>query len=112
MVVIRHEQRGPVCVVTPHGDIRVGPTDVQFRDEIRDLMAQGKTFLVIDFSQVEFIDSTGLGDLAGLRAAAVKAGGNVKLAGLSKRLYDLLTLTRMDLVFEIFPTADEAVASY
>jgi anti-sigma B factor antagonist len=59
-----------------------------------------------------FIDSTGLGDLAGLRATAVKAGGNVKLAGLSKRLLELLVLTRMDLVFEIFPTADEAVASY
>lgn len=112
MVSVRHELRGPVCVVTPLGDIRVGPSDARFRDAIRDLLAQGNRQLVLDFSRVEFIDSTGLGDLAGLRAAAVKAGGNLKLAGLSKRLHDLLTLTRMDLVFEIFPTADEAVASY
>jgi anti-sigma B factor antagonist len=110
--VIRHELRGPVCIVRPHGDVRVGPSDAQFRDAIRDLLAQGNKLLVLDFSHVEFIDSTGLGDLAGLRAAAVKAGGNVKLAGLSRRLHDLLALTRMDLVFEVFPDADQAVASY
>jgi anti-sigma B factor antagonist len=111
-VVVSHQVRGRVCVVEPHGDVRVGTTDVAFRDAIRGLMAEGHKHLVVDFSRVEFIDSTGLGDLAGLRAAAVKVGGNLKLSGLSKRLHDLLILTRMDQVFEIFPTADEAVASY
>ena len=111
-MLVSHEMRGHVCVVQPHGDIRVGDCDVAFRDAIRELLAAGQKFLVLDFSRVEFVDSTGLGDLAGLRAAAVRAGGNVKLSGLSKRLHDLLVLTRMDLVFEIFGTADEAVASY
>ena len=109
---VSQQVRGKVCVVKPHGDIRVGTTDLAFRDAIRRLMAEGQIHLVIDFAGVEFVDSTGLGDLAGLRAAAVKAGGNLKLAGLSKRLHDLLVLTRMDLVFEIFPTADEAASSY
>ncbi len=111
-MLVSHQLRGKVCVVELHGDVRVGPADRAFRDSIKDLIAKGHKDIVVDFSGVQFIDSTGLGDLAGLRATAVKAGGNVKLAGLSKRLLDLLVLTRMDLVFEIFPTADEAVASY
>lgn len=82
-----------------------------FKEAIKPLLTQDAK-LVLDLGKVEFIDSTGLGALVSSLRQAHASGGEIKLIGLSKPARALFELVRMHRVFEIFNSADEAIASY
>lgn len=109
---IRHYDIGEVLVIEPAGDIRLGPSDIQLRDYVKERIAEGRRKLVIDLSQVGFIDSAGIGDLVAARSSAISGGGNLKLTGLNARLTDMFMLTKLLLIFQAYDSLDEAVLSY
>ncbi len=104
---------GDVAVVTVHGEITLNKgTDVEVRDKVRSLVQQGFTKLVLDLGDVPYVDSAGLGELTHAYVSAKRAGGEVKLARPTKRLSDLLAITKLVTVFECHDSEAAAIASF
>jgi anti-sigma B factor antagonist len=102
-----------VAIVVVHGDITLNKgSDVVLKDKVRSLLEQGRLKLVLDLSHVAYMDSAGLGELVQAYATTKKQGGTLKLLGLTKRIKDLLTITKLVTVFETFEHEDAAVASF
>jgi anti-sigma B factor antagonist len=112
---MRFEERTvkDVTIVAVHGDITLNKgSDVELKDKVRRLIEQGRTKLVLDLSQVGYMDSAGLGELVQAYATVKKHGGILKLLGLTKRIKELLAITKLVTIFESFPGDDAAVASF
>jgi anti-sigma B factor antagonist len=103
---------GDVTVVDAAGRITLGEGASVFRDTIRDLAAKGHKKLLINLSEVSYIDSSGIGEMVSAFTSVTNAGGQLKLIGLSKRVKDLLQITKLYTVFEAFEDETEAVRSF
>lgn len=105
-----HEVEG-VTVLALKGRITVGEV-TPVREKITALLAAGHNQIVLDLAQVDYIDSTGLGNLVISYTQVKKAGGALKLLNLNKRNVELLALTRLHTIFEVFGEETEAVNSF
>jgi anti-sigma B factor antagonist len=105
-----HEQEG-VAILALKGRITVGEV-TPVREKISRLLAAGHNRIVLDLGQVDYIDSTGLGNLVISYTQVQKAGGALKLLNLNKRNVELLALTRLHTIFEVFAEETEAVNSF
>jgi anti-sigma B factor antagonist len=104
-------QREGVDILALKGRITVGEV-TPVRDKITALVAAGKTQIVLDLHHVDYIDSTGLGNLVISYTQVKKAGGALKLLNLNKRNVELLALTRLHTIFEVFGEETDAVNSF
>lgn len=100
-----------VLVVECSGRLVLGEESANLRHLVRDLLNEHKQ-VVLDLGKVTYIDSSGLGVLVGLYAAAQKVGGAVKIANLNLQLRDMLQITKVVTVFELFDRAEDAAASF
>ncbi len=105
-----HEREG-VIILALKGRITVGEVS-PVRDKITALVAAGKTQIVLDLQHVDYIDSTGLGNLVISYTQVKKAGGALKLLNLNKRNVELLALTRLHTIFEVCAEETDAVNSF
>jgi anti-sigma B factor antagonist len=104
---------GDVAIVTVTGDITLNKGgDVALKDKVRSLLQQGHTKLLIDLGGVSYVDSAGLGELVQAYATTKNKGGSLKLLRTTKRLKDLLTVTKLVTVFDSYDTDAEGVASF
>jgi anti-sigma B factor antagonist len=103
---------GDVVVVTVTGDITLGSGDVGLRDKVRSLIQQGHKKMVLDLGGVSYMDSSGLGELVHVYATMKNKGGALKLVNLTKRINDLLTITKLVTVFDNYDTQASAIASF
>jgi anti-sigma B factor antagonist len=104
---------GDIVVLAIKGDITLNKGgDVILKDRIRSLLFQGHKKLLLDLGEVSFLDSAGLGELVQAYATTKNKGGALKLVRLTKRLKDLLTITKLVTVFESFDTEADAIASF
>lgn len=108
-VVSSHEEG--ISVGQVDSKVLDASTAAAFKDAIKPLLTQHAK-VVLDLSKVEFIDSSGLGALVSCLRQAHAIGGEIKLFGLGKSARALFELVRMHRVFEVFNSADEAIASY
>ena len=109
------EQRvvGEVAVIQVLGDITLGKGgDVILKDKIQSLLQQGYRKMLLDMGHVSYVDSAGLGQLVQVFATTSHLGGSLKLLNLTKRLKDLLVLTKLLTVFETYDSEAEAIASF
>src|ERR1700693_1219254 len=104
-------QREGVTILALKGRITVGEV-TPVRDKITELVASGHSQIVLDLEHVDYIDSTGLGNLVISYTQAKKAGGALKLLHLNKRNVELLALTRLHTIFEVFAEETDAVNSF
>ncbi len=100
-----------IIVVDCHGRIVFGDESAMLREFIKDLLKTSKD-IVINLAEVNYIDSGGLGTLVGLYTSARNAGGHIKLANLTHRVGELLQVTKLVTVFEVFDGEDRAVRSF
>jgi len=107
----QHEREG-VTIIDLDGRMTVGPEASAFRDKIAALIAAGTRNVVLNLKRVDYIDSTGLGALVMSATSERRQGGNVKLVNLSRRSIELLVMTKLATVFEIFSDEQDAVNSY
>lgn len=105
-------QVGDVTVVDTAGRITLGEGASTFRDTIRDLNAAGNKKLLLNLGDVSYIDSSGIGEMVSGFTTVTNAGGQVKLLNLTKRVQDLLQITKLYTVFEVFDDEAEAVRSF
>jgi anti-sigma B factor antagonist len=102
---------GGVMVVDCSGRVVFGEESASLRDTVKTLLAQNPK-LVMNLHEVNFIDSGGLGTLVSLYTTARSAGGAVKLAKLSQRVGDLLQITKLLTIFEVFDDEEAAARSF
>lgn len=105
-------EKGDVTLMNIGGRITLGSGDIKMRDKLLEQLDKGKKKIVLDLGEVSFIDSAGLGELVAAYTSARRHGAQVKLANLTKKIDDLLDITRLSSVFETFESADEAVKSF
>jgi anti-sigma B factor antagonist len=99
---------GDVTIVDLGGRIVLGEGTAELRDLVRNLAREGKKKILLNLSGVNYIDSSGLGELVSAFTSVRKQGGELKLLNLTKRVHDLLQITKLYTVFEI--TDDEAAS--
>lgn len=108
---INSEQRGNLLVVVPQGNRLEAATATQFKSTMVDFINKGANRIILDLSQVNFVDSSGLGSIVSI-LKTLGEDGELVLCGINQTVMSLFKLTRLDRIFRIFPTADEAVASF
>jgi anti-sigma B factor antagonist len=111
-VKLTTRQVGDVTVIDAAGRITLGEGASAFRDLIRDLATKGDKKLLLNLADVSYIDSSGIGELVSGFTTVTNHGGSLKLLGLSKRVKDLLQITKLYTVFEAFDDEAEAVRSF
>ena len=105
-------QVGDVVVIDATGRITLGEGASAFRDTIRDLATRGEKKVLLNLSDVSYIDSSGIGEMVSGFTTVTNNGGKLKLVGLSKRVKDLLQITKLYTVFEAYDDETEAIRSF
>jgi anti-sigma B factor antagonist len=103
-----YRDAGPVTVVDMSGRITLGDGSALLRKTLRDLLDQKRTRILLDLADVDYIDSSGIGELVSGYTSVTGRGGELKLLSLTKRVHDLLQITKLYTVFDVY--SDEQVA--
>jgi anti-sigma B factor antagonist len=101
-----------VTIVDIHGRITLGDETGKLRDTVRQLIAAGKQKIILNLAQVDYIDSSGVGELVSSYTAVRNAGGELKLLALTKKVQDVLYVTKLYTVFDIKEDEFNAVKSF
>jgi anti-sigma B factor antagonist len=101
-----------VTVLDLKGKMTLGEGDEMLKDKINSLLAAGKKKLLLNLEGVPYIDSAGLGEVVRTYTTVSRQGGSLKLLNLTKRIEDLLSITKLLTVFDTFDTEAEAIKSY
>lgn len=111
-VKLSSRQVGDVTVIDAAGRITLGEGSSTFRDTIKDLTAKGHKKVLLNLGDVSYIDSSGIGELVSGFTTVANSGGSLKLLNLTKRIQDLLQITKLYTVFEVFDDEAAALASF
>ena len=101
-----------VSVLDLAGKIVLGEGDMQIKERIKDLLADGQRKMLLNLGNVSYIDSAGLGAMISCYTTAKREGGQLKLVNLTKRVQDLLTITKLITVFDAYDSEKEAIESF
>ncbi|MGE5834842.1 MAG: STAS domain-containing protein [Acidobacteriota bacterium] len=101
-----------VTILDLKGKITLGEGDEALREKINQLISQNKKRILLNLAGVPYIDSAGLGEVVRTYTTVSRQGGQLKLVNLTKRIVDLLTITKLLTVFEAFDSEPEALKSY
>lgn len=111
-MTITERKNGDVTVLDIEGKILLGEGDVQLNKKIADLIGRKESKILLNLSQVPYMDSGGLGEVVRSFTTVKREGGELKLVGVTARIKDLMTITKLHTVFDIFDTEAEGVASF
>lgn len=109
---IGEKRIGEVTVLELSGKLTVNDNPGRLKDKVSSLVFQGHQRIVLNMSNVTYVDSSGLGELVACYITAVRNDSVIKIAGAGGRMQDLLVLTKLFTLFESHPTEQEALASF
>ena len=109
-IKIRHVEG--VTVMDLSGRITLGEGSIALREAVREALAAGSKKILLNVADVNYVDSAGLGELVGAYTSVKNAGGNLKLLNISKKIKDLLVITKLVTVFEVRDNEKEAIATF
>ena len=101
-----------VTILDLSGRITLGEGSVVLRDAIRDLVTKGDKNILLNLGDVSYIDSSGIGELVSAYTSVKNAGGELKLLNLTKKVHDLLQITKLYTVFDVKDDETSAVGSF
>ena len=108
----RTEQRGRIAIIEVRGSL-VGDSETdEFRSAVLDFIEQGNKCLVVNMQKVNYMNSSGIGSVISAYTSYTKAGGEVKLAGLTSNVLNLLAVTKLIDVFDVYDSVDEAIKNF
>jgi anti-sigma B factor antagonist len=111
-MTITERTNGDVTILDVEGKILLGEGDVQLKKKIDELISRKTGNILLNLEQVPYMDSGGLGEIVRSYTTVKREGGNLKLVGVTSRIKDLMTITKLHTVFDIFDTEAEGVASF
>jgi anti-sigma B factor antagonist len=103
---------GDVTILDLKGKLTLGEGDTLLKDKVNSLILEGQKKLVMNLEGVPYIDSAGLGEIVRTYTTVSRQGGKLKLLHLTKRIQDLLSITKLLTVFETYETEEDAVRSF
>ena len=103
---------GDVMVLDLKGKITLGEGDELLKDKVNSLVNQGHKKIILNLAEVPYIDSAGLGEVVRTYTTVSRQGGSLKLLNLTKRITDLLSITKLVNVFETFDAESDAIKSF
>ena len=109
---ITERRSGNVTVLDLRGNIRLGESNVELHDILKFLVEKGERRVLLNLANVTYIDSSGLGELVAGFTTLQKSGGELKLLRLTERVHELMVITKLLTVFEVFDNEQEAVDSF
>ncbi len=105
-------QIGHISVVDLSGKITIGEGDVALRNAVQEILEAGNQHILLNLEKVSYMDSAGIGELVACYKRAKEREGSVKLLNPSGKVYDLLSLTKLEEVFDTFTDEKEALVSF
>src|SRR5438128_10220956 len=109
---IKERQAGDVTILDLSGKITIGEGSVQLREAVRGLLESGNKKVLLNLGDVSYVDSSGIGELVSSYTTTSNTGGQLKLLNLTKKIQDLLMITKLLTVFQVYDSEQEAVASF
>ena len=109
---ISERQAGDVTILDLEGKVTIGEGSVALRNAIRRLLGEGKNKILLNLGGVGYIDSSGIGELVSSFTAVNKEGGTLKLLNLTQKIQDLLAITKLLTVFDVFDEESDALSSF
>jgi anti-sigma B factor antagonist len=103
---------GDVQVVDWSGKITLGEETIAVRNTVRDIVSSGGKKLVLNLANVNYIDSSGVGELVSTYTTVTNAGGQLKLLNLTKKIHQLLAITKLLTVFDVFEDEKAEISSF
>ena len=101
-----------VTILDLSGRITLGEGSVTLRDAVHDLIAKGSKHILLNLENINYIDSSGIGELVSAFTSVRNAGGELKLLNLTKKVHDLLQITKLYTVFDIWDNEASAVSAF
>ncbi len=120
-IEIKEKELHGIIILEPSGRLVLGQESMDFRRKFKEVLEKSdwikerwgwNTRIVLDLGNLSFVDSAGLGALIAARTSAATRGAGIKLANLTKKLRDTLTITKLATVFDLYDSVDAAVNSY
>jgi len=109
---IQKRENGGVTILDLEGKITIGKGDVALRDAVHEVLDGGAKKILIDLADVTTVDSSGVGELVSAFTTVTNRGGKLKLLNLPSKVNDILQITQLITVFEVYDDESEAVASF
>ena len=104
--------RDGVTILEVEGKVTIGKGDVALRDAVHQALGEGARKIVMNLGSVSTVDSSGVGELVSAVTTVTNRGGRLKLLNLPPKVNDILQITQLITVFEVFDNEDEAVGSF
>jgi anti-sigma B factor antagonist len=111
-LITNQRQFGSITIVDLRGSIDLGEASLTLRRTIRDLVESARIKIILNLSQVNSMDSAGVGELAGAYVPVKSKGGELKFLNPTKKVHDMLKITQLDKVFEVYIDEQTAIRSF
>jgi len=111
-LTISNNEVDGVSLVTLNGRIVLGEESTALREKLKSLIAAGKQKIVLNMAEIDYIDSSGLGALVAAHLSAQNAGSSIRLCNLGKKFHEVMQLTKLLTVFDVYDTEAAAIASF
>src|SRR5436190_9495132 len=109
---IKQRQAGDVTILDLDGEVRIGDSATALRSAIREHVSAGNTKILLNLAGVRYIDSSGIGELIANYTTVGRGGGQLKLLSLTDKVQDLLVITKLLTVFDVYEAESEALSSF
>ena len=118
---IKEKELRGIIILEPVGRLVLGQESMDFRGKVKEVLEKSdwvkerwgwETRIVLDLGNLSFVDSAGLGAIIAARTSAVNRGAGIKLANLTKKMRDALTITKLVTVFDVYDSVEAAVNSF
>ena len=109
-ISVRH--REGVTILEPKGKVTIGVGDIMLRDAVYEAINAGSNNILINLKEVSTMDSSGIGELVAAYTTVTNGGGTLKLYSLPPKIHDILHITQLVTVFDLFDDEEEAMESY
>src|SRR4030095_16415032 len=109
---VKERQAGDITILDLSGEVRIGEGSIALRDAIRKLSDAGKKKLLLNLAGVNYVDSSGIGELIANYTTVSRQGGQLKLLNLTDRIQNLLVITKLLTVFDVYENESEALKSF
>lgn len=101
-----------VAVLVVKGNLMGGPETIAVHEKVKELIEEGMTKVVIDLSNVKWMNSSGLGTMMGCMTSLKNAGGDLKLSGVTEKVKSLFMVTKLITIFDTYDSAEDAVGAF
>ena len=109
---ITSRKQSDVTILSPEGKITLGDGDQELGEAVRQALEEGARKMIINFTKVTYLDSSGVGELVGCYTSIKNRGGELRICGMNSRIFGLIMMTSLHSVFEVKDTEEESLAGF